>query len=91
MNVSSAPLVPAVKQQSHKETLTVAQLEEAKLMGVKGLTVKNTQYDLLKLVKFQKERARITNKFVKNLRKKHGSKKARILLIKKENEQNRTT
>lgn len=91
MNVSTIPLVPAVKQQSHKETLTTSQLEEAKLMGVKGLTAKNTQYDLLKLVKFQKDRARVTSKYVRNLRKKHGSVKARLLLIKREDEQNRTT
>ena len=82
-NVSTIPLVPAVQQQSHKELLTPIQVEEAKKMGVKGITVKNTQFDLLKLVKFQFDRKRTTSKLVLNLCKKHGRKKTKQLMKKR--------
>ena len=81
-NVSTIPLVPAVQQQSHKEFLTPIQVEEAKKMGVKGITVKNTQYDLLKLVKFQHDKPRVTDKQTLNLCKKHGRKKAKQIIQK---------
>lgn len=82
---TAPPLVPSVQQQSHTEKLTAAQVDEAKEMGIKGMTVKNTQYELLKLVKFQKERKRVTDKLTRRLRKQHGSKKARLILNKIKN------
>ena len=74
---TAPPLEPIFQQQAHKERLTPVQLEEAKKMGVKGLTTKNTQYDLLKLVKFKKPRLRHTCKVNKKLVKKYGRKEAR--------------
>lgn len=85
-NVSSARLVPVIQQQSHKELLTAIQVEEAKKMGIKGMTTKNTQFDLLKLVKFQKDRLRVTDKFTKHLCKQHGRKRARVILKKMRDE-----
>lgn len=86
-NMIMGELVPTVHQKSHHELLSSEQLEEAKKMGIKGLTSKNTQYDLLKLVKFQKDRARVTNKETKHLLKQHGRKRTKLILQKKLNSQ----
>jgi len=75
-------LIPAEQQRSHHDFLTPLQLENAMHMGVKGLTTSNTQYDLLKLVRFQFERKRSTSNHIKNLCKKHGRKVAKFILRK---------
>ena len=82
-------LVIPVKQQSHKEFLTSVQLEEATKMGITGLTAKNTQHDLLKLVKSSKTRyeqehhQRRTDNFTKRLTKRLGRKHAKTIMIKR--------
>jgi len=73
-------LVPSVQQQSHKEFLTVAQVDEAKKMGIQNMSVKNTQYELLKAVKFQKDRPRVTTKYIAHMAKSRGRKKTRMIL-----------
>jgi hypothetical protein len=75
-------LIPVVQQRSHHDLLTATQVDEAKAMGIKGMTTSNTQYDLLKLVRFQKARARHTGLFTKNLTHKHGRKVAKRILNK---------
>jgi hypothetical protein len=75
-------LEPIFQQQVHSEKLTPMQLEEARSMGIKNLTTKNTQYDLLRLVKFQKNPLRHTPNHVKHLVKKQGRKRARLTLRK---------
>lgn len=77
---STIPLAPISRQEAHKEFLTQVQVDEAKAMGINSLTTKNTQYDLLRLVKFQKSRKRETDKFMKNLAKKHGRVKAKQII-----------
>lgn len=77
---TAPPLIPAIQQQSHHEKLTGSQVEEAIKMGIKGMTTNNTQYDLLKTVKFQKKCLRHTSKYIKNLVKKHGRKDAKVVL-----------
>jgi hypothetical protein len=79
----TAPLlVPAVQQQPRTEHLSSAQVEEAVKMGIKGLTTKNTQKNMLKLVKFQVKRIRHTSKYIKNLTHKHGRKLTKVILNK---------
>jgi hypothetical protein len=79
----TAPLLmPTVQQRSHHDLLTATQVDEAKAMGIKGMTTSNTQYDLLKLVRFQVTRNRHTGLFEKNLTHKHGRKVAKKILNK---------
>ena len=75
--VRSEPLQIIVHQQSKTEKLTPRQIEEAIKMGIKGLTTNNTQYDLLKRVKFQKDQERPTTKMERKLLKKHGRNETR--------------
>ena len=75
-------LIPAVQQRSHHDLLTAAQVDEAKSMGIKGMTTNNTQYDLLKLVKFQVEPKRHTSNYIKNLVHKRGRKVTKVILNK---------
>jgi hypothetical protein len=82
-NVSTIPLVPVFQQQAHKENLTQIQVDEAKKMGISNLTTKNTQYDLLRLVKFQKARKRTTDKLTRHIVKANGRKRARLLIAKR--------
>ena len=77
---TAPPLIPAVQQQSHREFLSTIQVEEATKMGITNMTTKNTQYDLLKRIKFQKDRLRVTSKRVRHLAKLHGRKKAKSML-----------
>lgn len=79
----------AKKQQSHKELLTQEQVENAKLLGIKSITTKNTQYDLLKILRFKTERKRKTSNFTRNLVKKHGRKKTGVILKRKVDEINK--
>jgi hypothetical protein len=75
-------LEQAIQQQSHHDRLTVLQVENAKGMGIKGITTDNTNYDLLKQIRFQNERPRHTSNYVKHLVKSRGRKRAKIVLNK---------
>jgi hypothetical protein len=77
------PLEPIVKQQVHTERVTPAQLEQARVLKVVGISAKSTQYELLKLLKFQKPRERHTPNHIKHLVKKNGRRRAKLILQKR--------
>jgi hypothetical protein len=79
---TSPILIPAIQQRSHKDLLTTIQVDEAKKMGITNMTTNNTQYDLLKLVKFQVSRIRHTSKYIRNLTHKHGRIITKVILNK---------
>jgi len=78
--IRSERLEPIVHQSTKKEKLTSSQLAEARKMGIHDLTDDNSQYDLLKRIKFQKDSARPVDKYERKLVKQHGRKKARKIL-----------
>jgi hypothetical protein len=83
---TAPPLELIEQQRSHYDFLTPLQVIEAKNMGIKGMTTNDTQRDLLKILRVREKNAieqkRTTSKFVRNLRKKHGSKRAWLILDK---------
>lgn len=73
-------LEPIIKQQVHTERVTPAQLEQVRVLKIKGIDSKSTQYELLKLLKFSKPRLRHTPNDVKHLVKKQGRKRANLIM-----------
>jgi hypothetical protein len=73
---------PVVHQQTHTELLTTSQIDEAKKMGIKldSAIPHPTQYDLLRITKWQHIRPHACDKFTKKLVKQHGRKKAKLIL-----------